>query len=116
MMPSETGASRTGPSAIGRFGKNDGKGNSSCVHVSPAPARSTRESPTVMMSTSQWVAPIARRITSRSTRNARIAPASTATSSVTPSGSPKARWAAQPANVDTISISPCAKFSVRVAL
>ena len=32
MMPSETGATRTGPSAMGRLPKNEGNGNSSCVH------------------------------------------------------------------------------------
>jgi hypothetical protein len=29
MIPSDAGATRLGPSAIGRFEKNDGKGNSS---------------------------------------------------------------------------------------
>ena len=116
MMPSETGASRTGPSAIGRFGKNDGNGNSSWLQAMPAPARSISDNPSVMISTSQCVAPIARRMTTRSSTNASAAPATTEISSVTISGSPNARCTAHATNVDTINISPCAKFSVRVAL
>ena len=91
MMPSDTGASRTGPSATGLAPKNEGKGNSSCVHTTPAAARSTSERPSVMMRTSQWVALIERRMTARSTSQARRPAAATATISVTMRGSPKAR-------------------------
>jgi len=53
MIPSDTGATRTGPSATGRVPKNDGNGNSSCVHSSPASERRINDRPSVMMSTSQ---------------------------------------------------------------
>jgi hypothetical protein len=60
---------------------------------------------------------MARRITSRSKTSASSAgAASTATRSAASSGSPSARCTAHATNVETISISPCAKFSVRVAL
>src|SRR5437870_5700648 len=60
-MPSDTGASRAGPRVIGRLLKNDGNGNSSWLQIRPASARNTRESPSVMISTSQCAAPGARR-------------------------------------------------------
>ena len=115
-IPSETGATRAGPTTRGADGKNDGNGNSSWVHASPAAARRISESPTVMMSTSQWVPAIARRMIARSTSHARAPPARMATTSVSTRGSPSARCADHATNVDIISISPCAKFSVRVAL
>jgi len=59
MIPSETGATRIGPTTSGRFEKNDGNGNSSWVQVTPAAERSISESPSVMISTSKWVAAIA---------------------------------------------------------
>ncbi|OGK92638.1 MAG: hypothetical protein A2W08_11710 [Candidatus Rokubacteria bacterium RBG_16_73_20] len=116
MMPSDTGATRTGPSTSGRLSKNDGNGNWSCVHARPAAARSTSERPSVMMSTSKWVAEIARRMTAHSMTQARSAAAATATSRTTTSGRASASQAAQPTNVEIISISPWAKLSVRVAL
>ena len=117
MMPSEAGATRTGPSATGRFEKNDGNGNSSCVHDDAGGRRNTSDSPSVMISTSQWVAPTARRITRRSTpKRQQPPPARTAARSATTSGRPSARWALQATNVETMSISPWAKFRVRVAL
>jgi len=62
------------------------------------------------------VADTARRISSRSIAHPISAAATTATTTLTASGQPSARCAVQPMNVETISISPCAKFSVRVAL
>ncbi len=116
MIPSEAGATRTGPSAIGRLEKNDGKGNSSWLQTMPAPAFKMSDRPSVRISTSQCVAPMARRITRRSNTSASSAPARTAARSATTSGRPSARWQLQATNVETMSISPCAKFRVRVAL
>src|SRR5258706_209795 len=75
MTPSDTGATRTGPIAMGRFENRAGNGSSSLVHTMPAAARSASDSPSVMISTSQWVAETARRMIARSTRNARTPPA-----------------------------------------
>ena len=68
------------------------------------------------MRTSQCVAATARRITTRSIAHAIAPPVTTATTRLAAGGKPSARWAAHATNVDTISISPCAKLSVRVAL
>ena len=116
MMPSETGATRTGPTTSGRFPKNAGNGNSSWVQATPAADRSMSDRPSVMISTSKWVAEIAWRMIVRSRTQARTAAAMTATSSATTRGTLKTRSAVQPTNVEIISISPCAKLSVRVAL
>ena len=91
MMPSETGATRTGPRATGRFAKSAGNGNSSWVHTSPAPARSTSETPRVRMSTSKCVAEIAWRMIRRSIAQPSAAAATTATSSTTTRGR-RRRW------------------------
>ena len=116
MTPRETGATRTGPSARGRFENSAGNGSSSLVHTTPAAARRTSESPRVMISTSQWVAERARRMITRSTRNARSPPAATPQASAASSGSPAVCCADQATNAETMSISPWAKFTVRVAL
>ena len=116
MIPSDTGATRTGPMLTGRFEKSEGNGNSSLVHTIPAPARSTSESPSAMMRTSQCVADTARRMMIRCTTYASRPPAATPQANATGSGSPAARCADQATNAETMSISPWAKFSVRVAL
>ena len=82
----------------------------------PAAARSASESPSVMISTSQWVAETARRMIARSTRSARSPPAATPQASAASSGSPAVCWADHATNAETMSISPWAKFTVRVAL
>jgi hypothetical protein len=69
-----------------------------------------------MMSTSQCVAEIDRRITTRSITNAITADAMTATVAAAHSGRPSPWYAVQPTNAEIMSMSPCAKFSVRVAL
>ena len=116
MTPSDTGATRTPPSAKGVLEKKDGKANSSCDHSRPAPARSMSDRPTVMMRTSQCVAPMARRMMSRSTAKPSTTADTTATTRASGSGSENARVADQAMKVVTMSISPCAKLSVRVAL
>ena len=86
------------------------------VHTIPAPERSTSDSPSVMMSTSQCVAEMARRMMARSTRRPSSAPAPTAQPSATGSGSPRPWFADHATKAETISMSPCAKFTVCVAL
>ena len=61
----------------------------------PAAARRASESPSVMISTSQWVAERARRMIARSTRSARSPPAATPQASAASSGSPAVCWADQ---------------------
>ena len=116
MIPSDTGATRTGPTATGRLPKNDGNGNSSWVQAMPAAERSTSERPSVMISTSKCVAEIAWRMIRRSRSQPSSADAATATISATTNGAASTCSTVQPTNVETISISPCAKLSVRVAL
>ena len=116
MIPSDTGAILTGPKLTGRFEKSEGNGSSSLVHTIPAPARSMSESPSVMMRTSQCVAETARRMTTRSTTYASTPPAATPQAKASSRGSPAARCADQATNAETMSISPRANLSVRVAL
>jgi hypothetical protein len=68
-----------------------------------------------MISTSQWVAASERRMMTRSTTSARAADPTRDSPMAAGSGAP-APWAVQARKAETISISPCAKLSVRVAL
>jgi hypothetical protein len=59
---------------------------------------------------------MARRMMTRSTTKPSTTAETTATTKVSASGSEKARVVAHAMKVVTMSISPCAKLSVRVAL